>query len=111
MSTNSRKTVLPTAWLATLGYQPKSNGTDPQLDELRAAGGDIVREEHASGAERSRPVLARPPRDIRPGEMLVVVRLDWLVRSATCSPSLSNSRPVLRISGIIAQTHQVNVLA
>ena len=56
-------------------------GTDPQLDELRAAGCDAVHEERASGADRTRPVLARLLRAIRPGETLVVVRLDRLARS------------------------------
>src|SRR5207237_1819013 len=47
----------------------------------RAAGSHIVHEEHASGADRSRPVLAKLLREIRPGETLVVVRLDRLARS------------------------------
>ena len=60
-----------------LGYARVSTddqGTDPQLDELRAAGCITVHEEHASGADRSRPVLARLLRDIRPSETPVVVR-------------------------------------
>jgi DNA invertase Pin-like site-specific DNA recombinase len=61
----------------------EEQGTDPQLDELRAAGCQVVHEEHASGADRSRPVLARLLRDIRPGETLVVVRLDRLARSVS----------------------------
>jgi len=40
-----------------------------------------VLEEHAPGADPSRPVLARLLRDIRHGETLVVVRLDRLARS------------------------------
>src|SRR5438270_5816950 len=59
----------------------EEQGTDPQLDELRAAGCHIVHEEHASGADRSRPVLAKLLREIRPGETLVVVRVDRLARS------------------------------
>jgi DNA invertase Pin-like site-specific DNA recombinase len=55
--------------------------TDPQADELRAAGCAVVHEEHASGADRSRPVLAQLLQDIGPGETLVVVRLDRLARS------------------------------
>ena len=69
-----------------IGYARVSTddqGTDPQLDELRAAGCITVHEEHASGADRSRPVLARLLRDIRPGETLVVVRLDRLARSVS----------------------------
>jgi DNA invertase Pin-like site-specific DNA recombinase len=58
-------------------------GTDPQLDELRAAGCATILEEHASGADRSRPVLAGLLRDIRAGETLVVVRLDRLARSVS----------------------------
>ena len=37
--------------------------------------------EHASGADRTRPALARLLATIRPGETLVVVRLDRLARS------------------------------
>ena len=40
-------------------------------------------EEHASGADRSRPVLARLLHEIHPGETLVVVRLDRLARSVS----------------------------
>jgi DNA invertase Pin-like site-specific DNA recombinase len=47
------------------------SSTDPQLDDLRADGCDTVREEHASGADRTRPVLASLLREIRPGETLV----------------------------------------
>jgi DNA invertase Pin-like site-specific DNA recombinase len=59
----------------------EEQGTDPQLDELRAAGCATILEEHASGVDRSRPVLARLLREIRAGETLVVVRLDRLARS------------------------------
>jgi len=58
-------------------------GTDPQLDELRAAGCGVILEEQASGADRSRPVLARLLREMRGGETLVVVRLDRLARSVS----------------------------
>jgi DNA invertase Pin-like site-specific DNA recombinase len=69
-----------------IGYarvSTEDQGTDPQLDELRTAGCETVLEEHASGADRSRPVLARLLRDIRSGETLVVVRLDRLARSVS----------------------------
>ena len=61
-----------------IGYARVSTdqqGTDPQLDELRSAGCATIREEHASGADRGRPVLARLLRNIRTGETLVVARL------------------------------------
>jgi DNA invertase Pin-like site-specific DNA recombinase len=50
---------------------------------LRAAGCDVVFEEHASGADRMRPVLAGLLRDIQPDDTLVVVRLDRLARSVS----------------------------
>ncbi|HET6196049.1 MAG TPA: recombinase family protein [Acetobacteraceae bacterium] len=61
----------------------EEQGTDPQLHELRAAGCATILEEHASGADRGRPVLARLLREIRAGETLVVVRLDRLARSVS----------------------------
>jgi DNA invertase Pin-like site-specific DNA recombinase len=67
-----------------IGYarvSTEDQGTDPQLDELRAAGCSAIFEEHASGADSGRPVLARLLRDLRRGETLVVVRLDRLARS------------------------------
>ena len=45
-----------------MGYARVSTddqGTNPQLDELRAAGCEVIHEERASGADRTRPVLAR----------------------------------------------------
>ena len=56
---------------------------DAQLDELRAAGCGVIHQEHGSGASRARPVLARLIREIKPGEVLVVVRLDRLARSVS----------------------------
>jgi DNA invertase Pin-like site-specific DNA recombinase len=56
---------------------------DAQLDELRAAGCAEIHQEHGSGASRARPVLARLIREIKPGEVLVVVRLDRLARSVS----------------------------
>jgi DNA invertase Pin-like site-specific DNA recombinase len=69
-----------------IGYARVSTdeqGTDPQRDELGAAGCSTILEEHASGADRSRPVLARLLRDIAAGDTLVVVRLDRLARSVS----------------------------
>lgn len=67
-----------------IGYarvSTEDQAADPQTDELRAAGCLVVHQEFASGASRSRPVLASLLRSIRPGETLVVVRLDRLARS------------------------------
>jgi DNA invertase Pin-like site-specific DNA recombinase len=69
-----------------IGYarvSTEDQGTDPQSDELRTAGCATMREEHASGADRTRPVLARLLRDIAAGDTLVVVRLDRLARSVS----------------------------
>jgi len=69
-----------------IGYarvSTEEQATHAQADELRAAGCATVHEEHGSGASRARPVLARLLREIAPGEVLVVVRLDRLARSVS----------------------------
>lgn len=69
-----------------IGYarvSTEEQGTNPQSDELRAAGCATIHEEHASGADRDRPVLARILGEIRLGDTLVVVRLDRLARSVS----------------------------
>ena len=83
MRTNGRTTAVPSRLIGYARVSTEEQGTDPQLDELRAAGCDTVCEEYASGADRTRPVLARLLREIRPGETLVVVRLDRLARSVS----------------------------
>ncbi len=56
----------------------EDQATDPQIDELRAAGCLVIHQEFASGASRSRPVLANLLRSIQPGETPVVsVLIDW----------------------------------
>src|SRR5580658_2410233 len=83
MAAKPRKTALPARLVGYARVSTEEQGTDPQVDELRAAGCETVLEEHASGADRTRPVLARLLREIRAGETLVVVRLDRLARSVS----------------------------
>jgi DNA invertase Pin-like site-specific DNA recombinase len=67
-----------------LGYARVSTlEQDPrlQLDALAAAGVDQVFVDHASGALTDRPQLAALLEQIRPGDTLVVWRLDRLGRS------------------------------
>lgn len=67
-----------------IGYARVSTGEqtlDPQLADLREAGCATIHEEQASGADRGRPALQRLLGAIRPGDTLVVVRLDRLARS------------------------------
>jgi DNA invertase Pin-like site-specific DNA recombinase len=69
-----------------LGYarvSTEDQATDAQTDELSAAGCAAIYQEHGSGASRARPELARLMREIRAGEVLVVVRLDRLARSVS----------------------------
>lgn len=69
-----------------LGYarvSTEDQATDAQLDELSRAGCATIFQEHGSGASRARPELARLLKDIRPGDVLVVVRLDRLARSVS----------------------------
>jgi len=53
----------------------------PQSQALRAVGCGEIHEEHASGSNRSRPVLARVLERVGKGDTLVVVRIDRLARS------------------------------
>src|SRR5829696_9775318 len=67
-----------------IGYARVSTGEqtlDLQLDALRAIGCGRVYEETASGAKAERPVLDEVLSYLRPGDTLVVWRLDRLGRS------------------------------
>lgn len=69
-----------------LGYarvSTEDQAHDAQLIELKAEGCHVIYEEHGSGASRTRPVLANILREIGPGDILVVVRLDRLARSVS----------------------------
>jgi DNA invertase Pin-like site-specific DNA recombinase len=70
--------------MALIGYARVSTEDQtplPQADELRAAGCREIHEEQASGASRSRPILARVLDRISTGDVLLVVRIDRLARS------------------------------
>ncbi len=53
----------------------------PQTQALKSAGCAEIFEEHASGGDRARPVLARVLDRVAKGDTLVVVRIDRLARS------------------------------
>ena len=70
--------------MALIGYARISTEDQtprPQTDELRAAGCHDIREEQASCASRTRPVLAHLLDQIRAGDVLLMVRIDRLARS------------------------------
>jgi len=85
MPPNSQKTTAAGRLIGYARVSTEEQGTDPQRDELRLTGCTTILEEHASGANRSRPVPAALLRDIAAGETLVVVRLDRLARSVSSS--------------------------
>lgn len=69
-----------------IGYARVSTdeqATEAQEIELRAAGCDIIIQEHGSGASRVRPALSKLVSEIGAGDTLVVVRLDRLARSVS----------------------------
>lgn len=70
--------------MALIGYARVSTDEQTvlsQTEELRAAGCAVIHEEQASGGSRARPVLNSLLRQMRPGDVLVVVRMDRLARS------------------------------
>lgn len=70
--------------MTMIGYarvSTEDQSTEAQISELRAAGCQQILEENASGGDRSRPVLRRALERVRPGDTLVVVRIDRLARS------------------------------
>lgn len=70
--------------MALIGYARVSTDeqtTTGQAADLRAAGCTEVHEEHGSGGNRSRPVLNKVLDRIKPGDTLIVVRIDRLARS------------------------------
>jgi len=69
-----------------IGYarvSTEDQATHSQVDTLKVAGCHVIHEEYASGASRSRPVLARLLASIGRGDTVVVVRLDRLARSVS----------------------------
>lgn len=71
--------------MARIGYARVSTvdqDTAAQIASLKAAGCDIIREEKASGTSMTkRPELATVLEFLRPGDTLVVTRIDRLARS------------------------------
>jgi DNA invertase Pin-like site-specific DNA recombinase len=61
----------------------ESQDLDPQTDELRKDGFDVLVVEKASGASRTRPELCRLVRQMKTGDILKVVRIDRLARSVS----------------------------
>ena len=80
----------------TLGYARVSTDSQalaPQVESLKAAGAGHVFRETASGAKRDRAQLARLLKEVRPGDVVLVTRLDRLARS---------TRDLLNVLGALA---------
>jgi len=69
------------ALVAYARVSTEEQSTDSQLLALKQAGCSIIFEEHASGGDRDRPVLAKALASLRKGDTLVVARIDRLARS------------------------------
>lgn len=54
---------------------------EAQLEQLTAAGCEVIYQEKASGARDDRRELARMVKQLRPGDLVVVTRTDRLARS------------------------------
>jgi len=78
------KGVFETEFEMKIGYARVSTAeqtTGLQTDALAQAGCERVFDETASGAQRDRPELAKAIEFLRPGDVLVVWKLDRLARS------------------------------
>lgn len=67
-----------------IGYarvSTEGQSTAAQVEQLRAAGCEVILSESGSGGDRDRPELARALAVARLGDVLVVVKLDRLARS------------------------------
>ena len=83
----------------TLGYARVSTDSQalaPQVESLRAAAADHVFRETASGAKRDRTQLTRLLKEVRPGDVVLVTRLDRLARSTRDLLNVPNNEPPLR---------------
>ena len=69
------------ALVAYARVSTEDQSTDSQMLALRQAGCSVIFEEHASGGDRDRPVLAKALASLRTGDTLVVARIDRLARS------------------------------
>jgi len=69
------------ALVAYARVSTEDQSTDSQMLALRQAGCSVIFEEHASGGDRDRPVLAKALASLRQGDTLVVARIDRLARS------------------------------
>ena len=66
----------------------------PQVEQLRAAGAAPIYRETASGAKRDRAQLAKLLKEVEPGDVVLVTRLDRLARS---------TRDLLNVLGQLAE--------
>jgi DNA invertase Pin-like site-specific DNA recombinase len=54
---------------------------DPQIEAMKAAGADQIFFEHESAVKRARPELERALAALKPGDQLLVTKIDRLARS------------------------------
>ena len=89
-----------------IGYARVSTGEqtlDPQRLELRAAGCAVIHEEHASGADRTRPALARLLATIRPGETLEAKGAHFRSLGDPIDTTTAQGKFSLQVMGAVAE--------
>jgi DNA invertase Pin-like site-specific DNA recombinase len=94
-----------------IGYaRVSTRDQDPQLqlDALKAAGVEDIRIEHASGKDRSRPVLEQTLAELGEGDVLVVWKLDRLGRSVVDLENIISKELAAKGIGFVSITDGID---
>lgn len=75
------KTLSPKRLVGYARVSSVGQTLEAQLDQLKAAGCEVIYQEKASGARDDRKELARMVKNLRQGDLVVVTRTDRLARS------------------------------
>ena len=71
------------ARVSTAGQDLYGNGLESQIEQLKEAGAQIIYKEHFTGTTMDRPEFDKLRAALKPGDWLVVAKLDRIARTAS----------------------------